>query len=432
MTLANNPDVRPGRVIEFVCDRAGLLTARGTGVYSFPHRTFQEYLAACRLTRTDFPDEAAHWALADGDRWREVALLAGAKAARGATSAAWNLAEALCYQDTPPQPDPAHSLGALLAAQTLIENSALAQVSERNRPKAERVRQWLLAIVLQGLLSPVDRAAAGDALGVMGDDRPGVSVRSDGVPHIVWCPVSAGEFIMGNTKQTDQDAWDDEAPQSTLRVTAFEISKHPITNAQFAAFVQDGGYTDKQWRSCWTKAGLNWKGDSTGPEKYGGVFDLPNHPVVMVTWYEAVAFCGWLSVKLGQPANLPSEAQWERAARHTDGRRYPWGDRVTPDHANYVETGIGRTTAVGIFPNGASQCGALDMSGNVMEWCQTKRRANYESPPDDDTEGQARRVLRGGSFGNSARSVRCAVRPGYSAASTCTAHTGFRVVVASP
>ena len=202
MALQNNPDVKPKRIVEFVCDRAGLLTARGAGVYTFPHRTFQEYLAACRLTGAGFPDEMAELVLADGDRWREVALLAGAKAARGTVSAAWNLAEALCYQDVPAKPEPAQCLAALLAAQTLIENGALAQVSERNRPKKERVRQWLLAIAGQGLLSPVDRAAAGDALCVFGDDRPGVGVRSDGVPDIVWCDVPAGEFMMGSKDDT--------------------------------------------------------------------------------------------------------------------------------------------------------------------------------------------------------------------------------------
>ena len=72
-----------------------------------------------------------------------------------------------------------------------------------------------------------------------------------------------------------------------------------------------------------------------GPRRYGGDFDLANHPVVGVSWYEAVAFCSWLTKKLGRPVMLPSEAQWEKAARGTDGRRYPWGPEITPEHANY-------------------------------------------------------------------------------------------------
>jgi len=169
---------------------------------------------------------------------------------------------------------------------------------------------------------------------------------------------------MGNTKRTDDMAYDDEQPQQRLTLPAYRISQYLITNAQYEAFVQDGGYTGR-WRRCWTQAGWQLKAKRTAPEKYGGVFDLPNHPVVNVTWYEAMAFCGWLSDKLGQPVTLPTEAQWEKAARGPDGRRYPWGQEITPEHANYDETGIGTTTAVGVFPLGASPCGALDMAGNA-------------------------------------------------------------------
>ena len=109
----------------------------------------------------------------------------------------------------------------------------------------------------------------------------------------------------------------------------------------------------------------------------------------MVTWYEAQAFCNWLGKKLGMTVSLPTEAQWERAARGTDGRRYPWGGELTPDHANFDQTGIGTTTAVGIFPKGANpETGVLDMSGNVWEWCRTKWRENYKGKPDDDVGGR--------------------------------------------
>ena len=128
----------------------------------------------------------------------------------------------------------------------------------------------------------------------------------------------------------------------------------------------------------------------------GGVFDLPNHPAVTVTWYEAHAFCNWLGKKLDMRIVLPSEAQWEKAARGPDGRTYPWGEKITPEHANYGDTGIGSTTTVGIFPKGASPCGALDMSGNVWEWCRTKWSDSHEGKSDDASEGTDARVLRGG------------------------------------
>jgi formylglycine-generating enzyme required for sulfatase activity len=204
-------------------------------------------------------------------------------------------------------------------------------------------------------------------------------------------------------------ARDSEMPQQRLTLPTFRISKYPITNAQFAAFVQDNGYTER-WQHCWTEAGWHEKGDQSRPERFGGVFDLPNHPVVGIAWYEAVAFGNWLGEILGVKVSLPTEAQWEKAARGTDGRIYPWGKKITPEHANCDATELGATSAVGIFPRGASPYGALDMSGNVWEWCLTKWRADYNEPEDNGLEGIEMRVLRGGSYFYNARGVRCAVR----------------------
>src|SRR5262245_47195939 len=140
-----NPDVRPVRVIEYLRDRAGLLEPRGVGVYAFPHRTFQEYLAACCLTeRDDFPDNIADLLRAEPNRWREVTLLAGAKAVRGAAANAWLLADALCagFAEPPMQKmeEEQGYWGALLAAQMLIENKSLEQVTERNKAKVACLR----------------------------------------------------------------------------------------------------------------------------------------------------------------------------------------------------------------------------------------------------------------------------------------------------
>ena len=150
-----------------------------------------------------------------------------------------------------------------------------------------------------------------------------------------------------------------------------------------------------------------------------------------VSWYEAVAYCRWLSEIVGYEVSLPSEAQWDRAARHTDGRTYPWGsEEVAATRCNMGETGIGHTSTVGLFPEGNAACGALDMAGNVWEWWRTKWRGdyeNYERKAADVLGGEDARLLRGGAFYVDRDSVRCAARGRYVPHSRVRS-VGFRVV----
>ncbi|MBE2233803.1 MAG: SUMF1/EgtB/PvdO family nonheme iron enzyme, partial [Anaerolinea sp.] len=377
--------------------RGGLFEERAE-FFQFSHLTFQEYLAARLLAEYRAAGRPMLQPHVGESWWREVALLTygylSMKSGELFTGDDSPAMQHLRWLSTLAGSDETRLAGAELAGASVLE-------IEKPDPEQRLQQARVLVALLEDQTLSVPgalRAEAGRTLARLGDPRPGVGVRGDGVPDIEWCPVDGGEFIMGNTEQTDREAYADEMPQHRPSLGAFAISKYCVTNAQFDVFVQDGGYSDRHWRSCWTEAGLRWKRDRRGPEKYGGVFDLANHPVVGVSWYEAVAYSNWLGQKLGRPVTLPSEAQWERAARHRDGRRYPWGEALTPDHANYDETGIGTTTAVGIFPKGKSECGALDMSGNVWEWCLTRWRDSYNSPPDDDPGGDIMRVLRGGSF----------------------------------
>jgi len=143
-----------------------------------------------------------------------------------------------------------------------------------------------------------------------------------------------------------------------------------------------------------------------------------------------VAFCQWLSGETGQPFRLPTEAEWEKAARGTDGRIYPWGDGWDKTRLNSGEGGPGDTTPVGRYsPAGDSPYGAADMCGNVWEWCRTKWWGSYKDYQDDnDLEGTSPRVLRGGAFFNLDGDVRCAARhfdfPDY-----WNWRSGFRVCV---
>ena len=405
MRLNLNRDARPARLIEYLSQRAGVLEPRGVGIYAFPHRTFQEYLAACHLTDVGFPDELADLLRAEPNRWREVVLLAGAKAARGTVSTTWTLADALCYE--PPsahkQVEEAGYWGALLAAQVLIENRSLGHVVGRNLPKVERIQQWLVCTLRHGALSPVDRAQAGDALAIIGDPR----FRADawylpGEPLLGFVEIPAGPFLMGSDKARDADADDDELPQHEITLSRYFIAQYPVTVAQFRAFVDATEYQ---------------------PGDEDCLRGVPNHPVVWVSWHEARRYCEWLSEQLrvwegtpeplasllrhqGWQVTLPSEAEWEKAARGSDGRIYPWGSEPDPNRANYADTGINTTSAVGCFPGGASPYMIEDLSGNVLEWTRSLW-GEYPYPTDENVQAQREnldagsdvaRVLRGGAF----------------------------------
>jgi formylglycine-generating enzyme required for sulfatase activity len=157
-------------------------------------------------------------------------------------------------------------------------------------------------------------------------------------------------------------AEDHEKPSRQVHLAAYWIDVHPVTNAQFALFVAAGGYDDARW---WCGAGLRWKEKENcqQPLQWGQAgWDGPDQPVAGVCWYEALAFARWAGRR------LPTDAEWEKAARGTDMRRYPWGNAwPTPDLANFGLQ-VGRTTPVGLFPKGVSPFGCLDMAGNVNNW----------------------------------------------------------------
>ncbi len=212
-------------------------------------------------------------------------------------------------------------------------------------------------------------------------------------PGMILIP--AGEFLMGSDPKKDKEARDDERPQHTLYLPNYYLGKTPVTNAQYAAFVRAAGYTrPKHWKSRKPPT------------------DKEDHPVVHVSWHDAIAYCHWLAEVSGKSYLLPSEAEWEKGARGIDGRIYPWGSQWDVERCNIDEGGKGGTTPVEAYPEGTSFYGLLDMVGNVWEWTRSVYK-DYPYVPDDgreDFEYGGNRVLRGGSWYFDKHFARCASR----------------------
>ncbi len=313
-----------------------------------------------------------------------------------------------------------------IAAQCLVRSGA-------HTPEATRARlrdRWLPRLTdLKREPQPRARAAVGRALGLAQlDNRPGVGViQRNGValPDLQFIKIPAGEFQSGHKDESDN------LPQ-TIWLEAFEISRYPVTCAQFQTFVDDAeGASQERWY-----AGLAAKPDDCLiSQPYFKYFDhaYANHPREMVNWYQAVAFCRWLAWRSDLPPDslrLPTEFEWEKAARGTDGRLYPYKGKYDTKKAN-TESTIGQTSAVGIYPQGASPYGVEEMSGNVWEWCLS----TYDKPTlearKENLGTDKTRVLRGGAWDDFQMDARAVYRydnpPG-----DRNVITGFRVVVVSP
>jgi sulfatase modifying factor 1 len=236
-------------------------------------------------------------------------------------------------------------------------------------------------------------------------------------------PIPAGWFLMGSDKRHDPQAWEDELPQHRVYLDAYAMGKYPVTVSQFAAFVAATSYRTtaeaEGWSWAWDPQTGRWgevKGASwRHPQGPGSdVADKAQHPVTHVSWDDVAEYCRWLSRVTGQEHRLPSEAEWEKAARGADGRIYPWGaDPPTDKHCNF-NMKVGDTTPVAAYPGSASPYGCLDMAGNVWEWAADWYSDGYYALlPSHNPTGLAagsHRVGRGGSFDFDSRNMRCAVR----------------------
>lgn len=406
-------------------------------IYSFPHRTFQEYLAALYLVRQPNLGGRLNKLLNESAEWREVIIL---------------LAEHLCFTENNAEQvetivrhlipkarsgnsEDAYWRAAWVAGDLLDMLRRTLTGKSMDKALVARTIKLLVRLLEASSLPPRERAAAARSLAALGDPRQGVGNQrapsgTRDLPDIRWARIEGGTLRMGaapeekwETPAAEEEIgkpypteWGPGGKRFPVEISPFQLAIYPVTLEQFRLFKKDDGYTNP---SYWTSHGWEWLQKKV---KFGVPLTLAhdteralNQPVTPVTWHEAVAFCRWITVRYreeglldaGEVIRLPTEAEWEWAARGPEGLIWPWGNQWRPGACNSSETEIGGSCAVGLFPSGMNWTGDVwDLAGNVLEWCSTKWVEEYEADwrersgrnewDDEYLKGNAVRTLRGG------------------------------------
>ena len=250
-------------------------------------------------------------------------------------------------------------------------------------------QQMLIERLNDETLSHQDRLRIGQKLSEFGDPRFGVGLRSDSLPDIVWIDIPGGRIKL-------------EDINHVFEVKPFRMAKYLVTNAQFEAFIKaEDGYRNEEW----------WRGMEKSDAAAEPNWQEANAPRETVSWFEAVAFCRWLSHRTRSTIHLPTEWEWQQGATGGDlTRKYPWSGEWDTSRCNSTESRLNRTAAVGLYPHGATQQGVMDMAGNLWEWCLNK----FKHPEAPESlridESHRERVVRGGSWNNRPVGLRVSTR----------------------
>ena len=395
---------RAQHFLRLVNYETGLLQERGPARYSFLHLTFEEYLAARALIESETvaePDAAIQHRATDPG-WREVLRLAVASANRR------NAARLLRLLLTAPTEAATAGRPIILAGECLLDIGRPDVVWEA----WQAVLMALLALVRDPAAPIATRVEGGTVLGLLGDPRlldprTGKAAGAEEYASLedYWCAIEPGPFWFGDERIESNEKGKPPrfAPAKLRQATlphGVKLARYPVTNAEFAAFLAANGpdgydpaqpwWTD-EGRKFLSPQGKRWSYDSDWVGKTiprprlwdNPKYNSPAQPLVGVSWYEAAAYCRWLTevghaqgwLPPDEVIRLPTSLEWECAARPGHDRRehpYPWGDATpTAEHANFAAAGVGAPSPVGCFPAGRALCGAEDLVGNVLEWLAT-------------------------------------------------------------
>ncbi|MCP5048815.1 MAG: SUMF1/EgtB/PvdO family nonheme iron enzyme [bacterium] len=373
-------------LFEMIESGCGLLKRLQTGVVEFFHITFQEFMAARYMVY----EEKDYKKYLEKNYWEETLLLYAGLINREWKEKANDLVREMLTYPYSIEDGKKGGDSSELRRIRLLGGKVLKDIQEYKRDEAiVSMAVELLNAIIVSDSSVEQRFEAGEILGYLGDRR--IEIQS---PSMVL--VEAGEFIRGGEGHRR------EKPVRYIYLDEFEIGTFPVTNLEFKAFMVDGGYASGTY---WTTEGWKWLREEniSEPESWHNrQWNGLNFPVVGVSWYEASAYAKWISIKTGKNFALPTEAQWEKAARVNKGLNYPWGNEFNKKFCNSSESGLKRTSPVGIFPKGVSFCGCQDMAGNVWEWCADWYDDDYyKGSPQKNPQGPLKgsgRVMRGGSW----------------------------------
>ena len=339
---------------------SGIVSSVGADL-RFWHLSFQEYLAAREIDSLSEKQQIERVVESDKlyrPEWREMMrLLGGILRQHGEPKIEGFFQAVLDRLPRPPALADQARCAALLGAM-MRDLSRMGY--QPKTPDYERTVKTVMRIFDAKAASQIDiktRIEAADALGQVGDSR----LEEDN-----WVTIPAGTFRMGAQKQSqkgqnyDPEAFDEESPVHDVTLPSFRIGRFPVTVQEFDSFIKARGYSARKY---WAEGYGKYK----EPEDWERQKQYPNRPVVGVSWFEAAAYCSWAG------GRLPTEAEWERAARGPQGTRFPWGNAPPLDasRANY-DNAIGHPSPVGLFPSGSTPApeGLCDMLGNVWEWCR--------------------------------------------------------------
>lgn len=422
------------RVRAYLSENASVLVGTGEH-FRFAHEDFRQYFLAEHLLKQI---EGSEHPLVRDLMWTRPRiwadpltmigdLLVGEN--HGSLHRVWDLIEDLIGDDPPGDKPSAHAEAVWLAARIAVDQGlGTGRLRRSERDIFDNLVEQMVillqspdALVLDtnGVSDCNRRADMGRLLGTLGDTRPGIGLPID------WIDIPAGPAIISGSHPSDPYSPNDPTPRERVDLPAFRIGRYPVTVAQYEAFVAAGGYQERAyWIEGQDESGWIWcRGrEHPGAGWHNPRWHIPNHPIIGVTWYEAAAFCRWLSAESGMLVRLPTIAEWIRAARGISDQIFPYGSSFDVSGGNTHLSGTGRTTAVGIFPRGLAESGVADLSGNVYEWCQDEVHEKRL-----DGQPLLHRALMGGSWSSYPGFCRIDARYSDNPA-FATTYWGFRVV----